>query len=557
MSRRSPIAALATSPTLVGAVTVLISIVAVFLAYNANNGLPFVPVYRVSVEIPNAARVTNNNEIRIGGNRVGVVESLEVLQKETQTAQVGDAPADPPSSHARLNLKLDKDAQPLPKDSVFRIRYRSSFGLKYVDIVRGTGPPAPEGFVFDGTDDGAVCDLPIDVENYSEEVPASAGNGCFQQQTEFDDINNTFDRPTRDNSRANLTGYGTAFAARGTSLNDTISKLEPLFRGLKPVSKTLTKPSTRFRRFFPALAQAADEAFPVAREQADGFTLGGVAFGAITRDPPAFQDTISEGPPTLEAGIRHFPAQRAFLRDFTTFSRELRPGVADLRSTLPVLNEAIDAGTPVLARSPEVNRRLRAALLELDRLVAQPETRVTLTRLVDTFDLAAPLFGYVAPAQTVCNYFNYWFTFLPGGLTDRDQVGYALRQSLTRMPAAPAAAESGLAGYSGIGANGKTGTSGGQQFRPYESPITNTHPYGPTGQRNADCQAGQTGYELGRIPVDGQAPSDPANRFSDLPGSRGPTTVFFDADRKRTLADTRVASRAPEGWRRLLPGGGQ
>ena len=31
------------SPTLVGAVTVLIVILAVFLAYNANNGLPFVP----------------------------------------------------------------------------------------------------------------------------------------------------------------------------------------------------------------------------------------------------------------------------------------------------------------------------------------------------------------------------------------------------------------------------------------------------------------------------------------------------------------------------------
>ena len=48
-SRRSPFAAIASSPTMVGAITTLIVIVAVFLAYNANNGLPFVPVYRVSV----------------------------------------------------------------------------------------------------------------------------------------------------------------------------------------------------------------------------------------------------------------------------------------------------------------------------------------------------------------------------------------------------------------------------------------------------------------------------------------------------------------------------
>ena len=40
------------------------------------------PVYRVSVEVPNAARLTNNNEVRIGGHRVGVVESIEPRPSE-------------------------------------------------------------------------------------------------------------------------------------------------------------------------------------------------------------------------------------------------------------------------------------------------------------------------------------------------------------------------------------------------------------------------------------------------------------------------------------------
>ena len=91
MRRRNPAAALAASPTMVGAVTTLIVIVAVFLAYNANKGLPFVPVYRVSVEVPNAARLGNNNEIRIGGTRVGIVESIEPVVNESaqQSAQTG------------------------------------------------------------------------------------------------------------------------------------------------------------------------------------------------------------------------------------------------------------------------------------------------------------------------------------------------------------------------------------------------------------------------------------------------------------------------------------
>ena len=137
MRGRGPLASLSASPTMVGAVTTLIVIVAVFLAYNANNGLPFVPVYRVSVEVPNAARLTNNNEVRIGGNRVGVVESIEPVQTDeaqttAQTDGAQEAAASTGGAVARLTLKLDKSVGELPKDSIFRVRYRSSFGLKYL-----------------------------------------------------------------------------------------------------------------------------------------------------------------------------------------------------------------------------------------------------------------------------------------------------------------------------------------------------------------------------------------------------------------------------------------
>ena len=49
-SRQQPAFA---NPVLIGAVTVLVAIVAVFLAYNANNGLPFVPTRELKVDIPN------------------------------------------------------------------------------------------------------------------------------------------------------------------------------------------------------------------------------------------------------------------------------------------------------------------------------------------------------------------------------------------------------------------------------------------------------------------------------------------------------------------------
>jgi ABC-type transporter Mla subunit MlaD len=549
MRRRGSIGALSASPTMVGAVTTLIVIVAVFLAYNANAGLPFVPVYRVSVEIPDAARLTNANEVRIGGNRIGVVESIDIIHPD-EAAAIAQAGGDPPPTDsndvvAKVNLKLDKDVQPLPVDSVFRVRYRSSFGLKYVEIVRGEGDDAPEGFVFDGTDDDGTCALPVDAATFTASIPDSAKNGCFQPQTEFDDIANTFDPKTRAAVRTNLEGFGNAFAARGTSLNDAISSLEPLFRGLRPVTRVLIEPGTRFERFFPALGRAAEIVGPVAEQNADIFTKAAIAFAAISSDPAALQDTISETAPALETGIDVLPRQRPFLTSLSTLARELTPGVTDLRATLPVLNEAIEVGTPVLARSPATNQRLEAVLRSLNQVVTQPTTRLALQRLQQTFETTEPLVRYAAPAQTVCNYFNYWFTFLPGALSDRDQVGYSFRQALAGFPMGVDAPAD---GYSAAQANGLQSKTEGGVFKPYEIPIINAHPYGPAGQHNADCQGGQSGYDLGQGLLAGQSLNNPAFATADLPGSRGPTTLFYNDDNERELQDTRNPSRAPESW---------
>src|SRR5436190_14579698 len=142
MRRQSPIQSIASSPTMVGAITTLIIIVAVFLAYNANSGLPFVPTYRISMLVPNAARLVHDNEVRIGGTRVGVVESIEPVEA-TPSGHVVKDPQQVAAKErngsccvaAMMTLKLDKSAEPIPQDSIFRVRYKSTFGLKYVEII--------------------------------------------------------------------------------------------------------------------------------------------------------------------------------------------------------------------------------------------------------------------------------------------------------------------------------------------------------------------------------------------------------------------------------------
>ena len=113
MRRGGLAAGLAASPTLVGAVTVMIVILAIFLAYNANTGLPFVPSYRVSAEVPNANSLVPGNEVRIGVVRVGLIEQIEPEQQDDGTF------------NAKLDLKLDADVEPLPEDSTMIVRARS------------------------------------------------------------------------------------------------------------------------------------------------------------------------------------------------------------------------------------------------------------------------------------------------------------------------------------------------------------------------------------------------------------------------------------------------
>src|SRR5512133_3246973 len=101
-------AAVVASPVLVGAVTTLIVIVSVFLAYNANKGLPFVPTYDLSSQVPSGSNLVEGNEIRIGGFGVGVVDKIGTTTKTV---------AGVPKSIAVIHMKSDKKASPLSTDT--------------------------------------------------------------------------------------------------------------------------------------------------------------------------------------------------------------------------------------------------------------------------------------------------------------------------------------------------------------------------------------------------------------------------------------------------------
>jgi virulence factor Mce-like protein len=471
---------------MVGATTTLIVIVAIFLAYNSANGLPFVPVYRVSVVLPNAQRLAPNNEVRIGGWRVGVVEAITPVAN----GQTGRAAA-------KLDLKLDRSIEPLPAATRVRVRYASAFGLKYLELTRGSGAAA------EPLQEGAT-------------IPVSQASS----QTEFDDVANTFDTPTREATRVVLDDFGNAFAARGASLNEAIANLDPLLTNLRPVARTLVAPSTRLRRLFPALARATRIVAPVAETQAELFTNMAATFGALSADPEALEATISSGVPTLEQGTAALSRQQPFLVNLTDLSARLRPGVADIRTSLPTFNDALAVGAPTLARTPPVIAELGRVFGELERTVKQPQTKTTLLRLRETFREARPLAEHVVPYQTVCNYWNIDWYNIWEHFAQRDRVGFTERVMRVDFPVQQGSPDE----YSGIQANGRDAVSG--VFDPDRLAIAHGAPYNQAidARGRADCYSGQHGYPLGDNRAPGQPASNPAFGISHYPGVRfGPT----------------------------------
>ena len=119
-------ASIAANPVLIGAATTLVVLVAVFLAYNANSGLPFVPSYQLSAEVPNAANLVVGNDVRIGGTRVGTVDAITPVVRRDGSVV------------ARLDLKLETTIKPLPVDSTVIVRPRSALGTCALSSYVGT-----------------------------------------------------------------------------------------------------------------------------------------------------------------------------------------------------------------------------------------------------------------------------------------------------------------------------------------------------------------------------------------------------------------------------------
>jgi ABC-type transporter Mla subunit MlaD len=481
MRRATASSGLFSNPVLVGAVTVLVTTVAVFLSYNANKGLPFVPTKQLNIELPNGANLLPGNDVREGGFRIGQVSDMKPIA--LKNGEVG----------ALVTLKLDKRSSDIPVDSSFAIRPRSVLGLKYVELRRGKSKQLAE--------DGAT--LPF---------------GRAHIPVELDEFYEIFDEDTRAGAQKSLRGFGDAFAQRGASLNRTIEDAPRFLEHLEPVMEVLGDRDTRLDRFFGELGDFTRVVAPVADRYAHGFEAGADTFEAWSRHPEEFGDTIEKSVPTLETSIRSLRVQRPFMVEFAGFSRELNGVARTLPRALPQLIPALEKGIPVLRRSPEINEKLGEALAALERLMGSAGTGRALRGLDATVGTLNPAIRYLGPYVTVCNYFNYSWNNVGEHLSEPDPTGGSQRTLLNQAGQQIDAAGN----RTGVGALGAAyPANGGVNQSTPQFLHSNNYSAAVTGDGQADCESGQRGYMERQAAF--AAPDQKIVVDPHLPGASGTT----------------------------------
>ncbi len=487
MNRRR--GSLAGSPLLIGAVTTLIVVVAVYISYNANHGLPFTPTYDLRVELQSAANLFPGNDVRIGGSRVGIVEKLVPEQEHNGHVVVF------------AYLKLEKGVQPLPANTTATVPSISSVGLKYLALERGNSTKTiPAG----------------------GEIPLSR----VHEQVDIGEFFDMFNKQARVDSQRNLNEFSAGLAGRGPDINEALGTLKPLVRRLTPVAHNLASSQTDLAGLFPALDRAAKESAPVAAQQGELYAGLNTFFGAWAGVASSLEASIEGGPSSLKTATYSLHHQAKFIDLNTEFMRLLRPSAAALRVAAPPLGHAFKVGAVNFEAARSLNSQLASAAQALQKFSEDPIVSAALEDFTHTATLGGPVVKGVAAEQINCSYLTLTFRNVASLLSESIGVGTVARV----LPVLPPSGSNNEGYPASAPANGPSEEEEPNTHPPRLAPTNHLH-YNPY-PNAAACEAGNEAYteghtEIGPAPIPKSkiAKETPSRKVNALGHKYGPSVL--------------------------------
>jgi phospholipid/cholesterol/gamma-HCH transport system substrate-binding protein len=251
--------------------------------------------YRLEASFREANMLIAEAEVRIAGLRVGKVKAKRPDVKNNATI---------------VEMEIDEQYAPLPRDTRALLRIKALLGETYVELTPGTsgGPILEDG----------------------ERLPKTA----IKEAVEIDEIISLFDEETRTNFQSWIRELAHAIDGRGEDFNDAIGNLPRFVATGDDVLRVLDDQEPVVHRFVRNSGRTL-EAINERRNQFQELIVNANDFfGALASRNESLADAIFIFPTFLDESKATLARLKTFARDTRPLVRDLKPVARDLRPTL-------------------------------------------------------------------------------------------------------------------------------------------------------------------------------------------------------------------------------
>jgi phospholipid/cholesterol/gamma-HCH transport system substrate-binding protein len=315
------VARVAAGLALIGAI-VLVALIA--FGGNGNGS------YKVTAQMLNAGQLVRGDQVRLGGNQIGVVSDIGLTK----------------TGLAAVEMDLEDTGERLRRGSTVTVRLTSLVGStnRYIGITPGplSAPRLSDGDVIS----------PVDT------VPP----------VDFDAILNAFDGSTREGLRKFFKGSAQYYAGRAQEVQQSLQYAAPAFKGTVDVLKQFSKDRDALNRLIAQGAIASRAVESRHDELSQLIERANTTAGAIADESGALSRSLQLLPPTLRRARTTFTGLRGTLDDLDPLVATALPATENLAPFLTDLRPLLTQAVPVFD--------------DLSRLVTQGGADNDLTDLV-------------------------------------------------------------------------------------------------------------------------------------------------------------------------------
>jgi len=283
----------------IGALAVLVIVLAVIL-FSGNGG------HHYKLLFQNASQLVKDNQVLIGGEPVGTVESIELTEQDL----------------AQVNVNV---SQELHEGTTATIRATSLSGVAnhYVSISPG---PNSNPALKDGSTLGlASTTTPVDLDQFLNSFTPAVRRGLG----EF------------------IRGSASSYTGVGKQANQTYRYFAPGLNRAHAVAKELNSDQRLFARFLVSSSRLSTAVAERGTELSSAIGNARTAFGAIASQNAALDRTLRLLPPVLRQSNTTFVNLRAALDDLDPLVETAKPATKNLAPFLAELRPVISKAVPV------------------------------------------------------------------------------------------------------------------------------------------------------------------------------------------------------------------